>query len=91
MSLFYECEKLTDLVNYPILLEVVQGKWTRCDEEVRWEEDGEVYNGELREGSHTQNDAVFINMDNGCGMTLTKVFIKFFELDNNTFEDQFWG
>lgn len=90
MSIFYECENLVDRVDYPILLEVFQGKWTRYDDdEVRWEVEGEVYSGEIREGSHTQNDAVFINIDNGCGMTLTKVFIKFFELDNNSFEEQF--
>lgn len=89
MSLFNEYEKLIDYVEYGILLEVVKGAWTLCDDEVRWEEDGDIYNGLIIEGTHTQDDAVFINIDNECGETITNIFIKHQQLGNNEFEDKF--
>ncbi len=48
-----------------------------------------MYSGEVEEGSHTQDECVFINIDNGCGMTITKVFLEDKKITEDDFYDKY--
>jgi hypothetical protein len=50
---------------------------------------GEVYNGEIKEGVAIQDDCTLINYDNGCGETITKVFLSKNRLSEEEFYDKY--
>ncbi len=88
-KLFGQVLELVDSIDYAILLETVEGDWYSSSDEVYWKEDDGVYSGEVEEGSHTQDECVFINIDNGCGMTITKVFLEDKKITEDDFYDKY--
>lgn len=73
MSLYTEFKRLLDKVDYISYMETVEGDWCTYDDEVYYESNNDVYSGEVREGTHRQDDCTLINIDNGCGETITLV------------------
>ncbi len=88
-KLFGQVLELVDSIDYAILLETVEGYWYSSSDEVYWKTGDGVYSGEIREGSHTQDGCVFINIDNGCGMTKTKVFLEDKQITEDAFYDKY--
>ncbi len=88
-KLFGQVLELVDSIDYAILLETIEGDWYSSSDEVYWKMEDGVYSGEIREGSHTQDGCVFINIDNGCGMTITKVFLEDKKITEDDFYDKY--
>lgn len=77
MSLFNKTKELLDEIDYACYMEVETGEWSLFEEdEVAWVNGEDVYSSEITEGVYSQDDCVFVNTDNGCGDTITKVFHK---------------
>lgn len=74
-KLFEQLQELGDTVHYSMLVEPCSGKWALFDDTVYWEIDGTVYSGELFEGTHKQDGCMFINLNNGSGVSVTNVFL----------------
>jgi len=85
-SLFERIKSLNEEVSYPWMLQPINCMWTFSDNDVHWDTDnnledlenhnGETYGGEYWEGYHEQDGCYFFNYDNGCGETITAVFLK---------------
>lgn len=88
-KLFEEVVLLSDKINYGILLEPEEGNWANIGNDVYWEVEDEVYSGELFEGYVLQDGCVFINVRNGSGLTITKVFLTAEELSEEEFLDKY--
>ena len=90
MSLFKEITTLADKIDYEILLEPEEGEWCLYGgDALYWVNDNEVYSGEIIEGSSMEGDCRLINIDNGSGVTITKVFKESNELFQEAFEDKY--
>ena len=90
MSLFKKIDSLLDEIVYAPYMETSDGVWCLQDEDtVYWVNGVDVYLGEIREGVHKQDDCTFINIDNGCGETITKVFNNFKELSYDNFYNNY--
>lgn len=74
-KLFGEVQELCEKINYPILLDFTAGKWFYTEDTVWWEEDGNVYCEEIFEGTYIQDGCMLMNVNNGCGISITKVFL----------------
>ena len=71
-------------------METSDGEWCLQDEDtVYWVNGVDVYSGEIREGVHKQDDSTFINIDNGCGETITRVFSNENYISFEDFEDKY--
>ncbi len=93
-KLFGQVLELVDSIDYAILLETVEGDWCadlKGRSTLYWKEDDGVYSGEIREGAHTQDGCVFINIGNGSGMTITKVLLEDNHLTEEDFYDKYEG
>lgn len=90
MSLFNKIDALLDEIDYMPYMETSDGVWCFQDEDtVYWVNGVDVYSGEIREGVHKQDDSTFINIDNGCGETITRVLSNFKELSYDNFYDKY--
>ena len=90
MSLFKKIEVLLDEIDYMPYMETSDGEWCLQDEDtVYWVNGVDVYSGEIREGVHKQDDSTFINIDNGCGETITRVFSNENYISFEDFEDKY--
>jgi hypothetical protein len=84
--LFEQLRSLVSDVNYPLTLELVSDIWSFNASGVYWNEDnnlddmltgdGGTYTCEYHEGWHKQDGCYFFNCDNGCGDTITRVFLE---------------
>ena len=88
MSLFKECKTLADKIEYPALIEPEECHWF-YEDDVMWGNGYGVYSGEVKEGTQIQDDCIFINIDDGCGMTITKVFLTSMKLTEDEFYDKY--
>lgn len=74
MSLYKDIESLLDQIDYLPYMETNEGNWCIFESDtVYYENNNAVYSGEIREGVHSQEDCTLINIDNGCGETITLV------------------
>lgn len=80
MNLFRKVNDILEEIKYDCYMEVYDCEWSFMDEEeeeVYWYSEGIAYSSELTEGIKEQDDTVFVNTDNGCGETITRVFAKY--------------
>ena len=87
-SLFERIKSIeTELEGYSYL-ETTSHHWYKTNEEVRWiDNDNNVYSGEYYQAILEKGDCVLVNIDTGCGETVTQVFKKELQLS----EDEFYG
>ena len=86
MSLFNKIDALLDEIDYMPYMETYDGGWClQGGDTVCWTNGVGAYSGEIREGVHNQEDCTFINIDNGCGETITMVLNNFKELTYHDF------
>ena len=57
--------------------------------ELHFVDEGDVYDGDIREGVAEQDDCTLINCDNGSGETITKVFLTKNKLSEEDFYDKY--
>ena len=74
MSLYKDIKSLLDKIDYLPYMESNEGNWCIFEgDTVYYENNNDVYSGEIRESVHNQEDCTLINIDNGCGETITLV------------------
>lgn len=74
MSLYKEIKLLLNKIDYLPYMETEDGDWSLyTSDTVYYENNNDVYSGEIKEGVHNQEDCTLINIDNGCGETITLV------------------
>ena len=90
MSLFKELSLLLDKITefYPYI-EMEETSWCKDNYEIYWLGEECTYSGEIKEGVHYQDGCVFINIDNSCGETITKVFLAEKEMTWEDFEEEY--
>ena len=89
-SLFERIKSLQEELEGYAYLETTDCEWFITDDEVKWvDEENSVYSGEFNQGSLSRGDSVLINIDTGCGETITKVFRKDKELSEDEFYDKY--
>lgn len=72
MSLYKDIKSLLNRIDYLPYMETVDGGWSLyTSDTVYYENNNDVYSGEIKEGVHNQEDCTLINIDTGCGDTLT--------------------
>ena len=90
MSLFNKVKGILDEIDYACYMEEVTGDWSLFEEdEVSWVNGEDLYSSQITEAVYSQEDCVFVNTDNGCGDTITKVFHKDNKLSWEEFEDKY--
>lgn len=79
-------QKILDEIDYPVLMEIIDCAWCRDDNDYyfQWNEednledleneDGNTYSAEAFEGTTEYNGYLVVNVDNGCGQTITNFF-----------------
>ena len=89
-SLFEKIKSLQKELDGYAYLETTDCEWFKTEDNVWWvDEDCSVYSGEFRQGSLSRNDSVLINIDTGCGDTVTMVFKKDKQLPEEDFYDKY--
>jgi hypothetical protein len=102
MSLFKEIKSLVDKIEGSLYIDVNECAWTMADDgELYFNTDsnleelycgnGDTYSGEVIGSSWGQDDCVFFNVDNGCGETITHVFLENLEVSWSDLEEMFDG
>lgn len=90
MTLFEEIKNLLHKIDYMPYMETVEDDWCIYNEnEVYYTYKGEVYSGYIKEGVYDQDGCTFINVDNGCGDTITRVFQDCKKLTQEDFEENY--
>ena len=81
-------QEILDEFDYPVLMEIVDYSWTRCDDNgyFSWNSsdnledlenvDGDTYSVETFEGFSEYDGYVVVNAHDGCGQTITYFFNK---------------
>lgn len=81
-------EKLYEQLNGFIpLIEINHSMWSESDGEVSWIDDGEHYSSEINAHNRTRGvskcgEFFIYDLDNGCGDTITTVFLADKEVDD---------
>ena len=89
-SLFEKIKHLEEELDHYLYIETVEYDWCTYDNNVQWVNvEGEVYSGEYNTGSLSRDDSVIINIDNGCGETVSMVFLKSKALSEEDFYDKY--
>lgn len=89
-SLFEKIKSLQEELDGYAYLETTDCEWFKNEDEVTWvDEEDSVYSGEFNQGSLSRDDSVLINIDTGCGETVTKVFKKELQLSEDEFYDKY--
>lgn len=98
-NLFNKIKELTEEIQYAVSFEPYECAWYQTEDEIYWNTDsnleelydgnGSTYSGELIEGTHIQDGCYFVNLDNGCGQTITRVFLENLEVDYGDLEEMF--
>jgi hypothetical protein len=98
-KLFNKIKELTEEIQYEVLFEPYECAWYQTEDEIHWNTDsnleelydgnGSTYSAELTEGVHIQDGCYFVNLDNGCGQTITNVFLGSLEVDYGDLEEMF--
>lgn len=98
-KLFNKIKELTEEIQYSVLLETHECAWYQTQDEIHWNTDsnleelyegnGSTYSEEFTEGAHIQDGCYFVNLDNGCGQTITSVFLESLEVDYGDLEEMF--
>lgn len=90
MSLFEKIKHVLDEIDSCCpYMEYEEGDFWHNHYELLYILGGEVYDGEIKEGTAEQEDCTFINYDNGCGETITKVFLSKNRLSEKEFYDKY--
>lgn len=102
MSLFKEISDIVIKLKRNAYIETHEATFyvDEDSEEVRWNADGDLeelydgngstYSAEIS-NSWEQDDCSFFNVDNGCGETITMVFLSNCEVDYDHLEEMFNG
>jgi hypothetical protein len=83
-DLFQRIKELDIDVEYPWMLHVIETAWSFTTDSIYWsstedcQEDPDTwqYSAEYYEAYNEQDGCYFFNYDNGCGETITAVFLK---------------
>mgnify|MGYP003648987778 FL=1 len=86
---FNKVQELAEGINYPHLLSVSDVVWTKYDETIYWQDDGDVYSAERVEGSTVQEDMFIFNGDSCMGTWVTYIFHVSKEIPYDDFEEKF--
>lgn len=90
MSLYKDIKSLLDRIDYLPYMETSEGNWCIFESDtVYYENNNDVYSGEIREGVYNQEDCTLINIDNGCGETVTLVFNNKNYMTYDDFEEKY--
>lgn len=86
MSLFERLEALEEELQYYPYMNTINCIWYKDDNSIYWNTDnnledlenqgGNTYSGEINEGIIEIDECTLSNLDNGCGQTITYVFLK---------------
>lgn len=89
-TLFEEVESLVKRLEYYPYMEAVKFHWCKNDDEFRWVDCyGDIYSAEYNQGVLSREGCVIVNIDNGCGDTVTMVFLKEMELSEDEFYEKY--
>ncbi len=90
MSLFEKIKSIEEELENYSYLETTEHYWYKNEEEVNWiDNEKDVYSGEYYQGTFEKDDCILVNMDTGCGETVTKVFKKELQLTEDEFYDKY--
>lgn len=90
MSLFNKIRELEEELDHYLLIGTTPYDWCIGDDEVQWvNAEGDVYSGEVCHGALSRDDSAIINIDNGCGDTISRVFLKDKKLTVDEFYDKY--
>lgn len=90
MSLFDKIKSIeVELENY-YYLETTEHYWCKSRDEVKWiDDENDVYSGEYYQDIFEKDDCILVNMETGCGETVTQVFKKELQLTEDEFYDKY--
>ena len=92
MSLFDRVKSLVEELDHYPYVECVDQEWCKVEYDVKWvNEKGDLYSSEYYQGVLSKDDCVIVNTDNGCGETVTMIFLKDKKLDEDDFYDKYGG
>ena len=91
MSLYKDIKSLLDRIDHYIpYMETNDGNWCIFERDtVYYENNNDVYSGEIKEGVHHQEDCTLINIDTGCGETITLVLNNEEYMTYEDFEEKY--
>ncbi len=90
MSLFEKIKSIEEELENYSYLETTEHCWYKNEDEVKWvDKENDVYSGEYYQSVFEKDDCVLVNMDTGCGETVTQVFKKELQLTEDEFYDKY--